>query len=73
MRLAFMDFKCVVRNNIPLSRLVKKKPRYLADGVLSSWIECRAELRFGIGAHQEQLQFYITSMVPENSVILDLP
>ena len=49
--LAFMDFKFAVRNNIPLSRLVKKRPLYLADGVLSSWIEWGVELRFGIGAH----------------------
>ena len=71
--LAFMDFKFTVRNNIPLSRLVKKRPLYLADGVLSSWIEWGAELRFGIGAHQERLQFYITSLAPENPVILGLP
>ena len=45
-----MDFKFAVRNNIPLSRLVKKRPLYLADGVLSSWIEWAAALRFGIGA-----------------------
>ena len=68
-----MDFKFAVRNNIPLSRLVKKRPLYLADGVLSSWIEWAAELRFGIGAHQERLQFYITSLAPENPVILGLP
>jgi hypothetical protein len=36
MGLAFMDFMIAVCNNIPLSRLVKKKPLYLADGVLSS-------------------------------------
>ena len=34
--LAFIDFKFVVRNNIPLSRLVKQRPLYLTDGVLSS-------------------------------------
>jgi hypothetical protein len=73
MGLAFMDFKFAIRNNIPLSRLVKKKPLYLADGVLSLWIEWGVELQFGIGAHQERLQFYITSMVPENPVILGLP
>jgi hypothetical protein len=49
--LAFMDFKFAVRNNIPLSRLVKQKPLYLADGVLSSWIEWGVELQFGIGAY----------------------
>jgi hypothetical protein len=68
-----MDFKFAVRNNIPLSRLVKKRPLYLADGVFSSWIEWGAELRFGIGAHQERLQFYITSLAPENPMILGLP
>jgi hypothetical protein len=39
MGLAFMDFKCTVRNNIPLFRLVKKRSLYLDDGVFSSWIE----------------------------------
>src|SRR3982074_1861880 len=34
--LTFIDFKFAIRNNIPLSRFVKKKPLYLADGVLSS-------------------------------------
>jgi hypothetical protein len=70
--LTFMDFKFAIRNNIPMSRLVKKKPLYLADGVFSSWVEWGAELWFGIGAYQEQLQFYITSMALKNPVILGL-
>jgi hypothetical protein len=73
MRLAFIDFKFAVCNNIPLFRLVKKKPLYLADSVLLSWIEWGVGLRVGIGAHQEQLEFYITSLVLENLVILSLP
>jgi hypothetical protein len=68
-----MDCKFVVHNNIPLSRLVKKKPLYVANGVFSSWIEWGSELRFGIGVHQERLQFYITSLASENPVILGLP
>jgi hypothetical protein len=73
MGLAFMDFKFAVRNNIPLSRLAKKKPLYLADDVLSSWIEWGVELQFGIGAHPKRMQFYITMLALENPVILGLP
>ena len=37
--LAFLDFKFAVRHYVPLTKLQEKKPLFLADGALSSWIE----------------------------------
>jgi hypothetical protein len=71
--LAFLDFKFAVRHDVPLTRLREKKPLFLADGALSSWIEWKAEACLATGDHREQLQFYITTLAEDNPVILGLP
>jgi len=71
--LAFVDFQFVVRHRLPLSRLPRKRPLSLADGAFSSWIEWYVELPFGVGDHQEHLFFFVTTLSPENPIILGLP
>lgn len=71
--LAFIDFQFAVRHRLPLSRLPRKRPLFLADGILSSWIEWFVQLPYGIGDHQEHLFFFVTTLSAENPIILGLP
>jgi hypothetical protein len=71
--LAFLDFKFAVRHHVPMTKMEKKKPLFLADGALSSWIEWEATVGLEIGDHHEQLRFYITTLAEDNPVILGLP
>ena len=55
--LAFIDYKFAVRHQLPLMQLQKKRPLFLADGGLSSWVEFATETELMVGDHWKQLQY----------------
>lgn len=71
--LAFMDYKFAVKHRLPLTQLQKRRPLFLADSVLSSWVEFATKTELLVGDHWEQLQFFITTLSSENPIILGLP
>lgn len=70
---AFMDFSFAVRTRAKLERLPRPRPLYLANGVLSAWIEYRTRATLQVGDHEEELTFLITSLARQHPVILGLP
>lgn len=70
---AFLDRTFVKDHGIPTTRLPTPRPLYLADGKLRDWIREYTTLDFQIDAHSETLSFFITSLAPENPVIMGIP
>jgi hypothetical protein len=71
--LAFVDYAFAVRNNLPLVKLSRKRPLYLADGSFSGWIEYATGATMEVGDHKEELTLFVTSLAQGNPVILGLP
>lgn len=71
--MAFVDFAFATRNRLPMTKMGRKRPLYLADGVLSSWIEFEITTELVIGDHREMITFFVTSLAQDNPVILGLP
>lgn len=70
---AFVDFAFAVKNRIPMTKLLRKRPLYLADGGFSSWVEYTATIELAVGDHRETLICFVTTLARENPVILGLP
>ena len=71
--LAFLDEDFARQYKLPLQRLLRKRPLFLADGKLAGWIEKAIDLPLGIGDHREVISFFVTSLAPDNPIILGLP
>jgi predicted aspartyl protease len=70
---AFVDYAFAVRIGLPLTKLEKKRPLFLADGKLARWIEYGTRATLQIGSHSEELDFFVTTLAENHPVILGLP
>ena len=57
-----MDFAFAIRNRLPMARLRKRKPLYLANGELSTWIEFDTMLQLWVGDHRETISLFVTTL-----------
>ena len=71
--MGFVDFAFATRNRLPMTRLRRKKPLYLANGELSTWIEFDTMLQLWVGDHRETISLFVTTLAQDNPVILGFP